>query len=560
MKKFIFFLALIFFLGTVLRFYQLGRVPVELNRDEASLGYTAYALLQTGREEHGVPWPINIESFGDWKLPGYVYTLIPFIKVFGLKPWVVRLPSALAGSLIILLTGLITLSLSKNKKLSLLSALLVAISPWGIHLSHLAYEANLAMFFFLIGLICFIVGESLKGGPRKIGESNFWGLLFVFFWGLTLFTYHSYQIFTPLMLFALSFFYKKRFLSLLAIFFILILLFTSISANQTKYASLSILAKKTYSAQINQERSYFQSQKLAALYSNYPEKFLNQVQRNIANLFSARFFFFEGGAHGSHDIAGTGKMYPIEFIFLSSTAIYLLAKIKPACRQAGSKKLETYEKLILYWLLAASVAPLITLDSAHSIRFSPALPALSFLSAYGLSHLSLLFPSPIHRRGIKGEVVLSVISIILLYSTLNFLITYFVVAPQRDLNNWNWQIKTLTQLIKDKKNNFDHVIMPGNTWSPYIYFLFYWKYDPQLIAQNVHYQELTNEGFKHVKQLENIYFSKREDLRGHNLFVMKEQEINWDTLEKIKSGVYQLEYLLSNPNAKDVWYFYSYDR
>ena len=31
-----------------LRFWQLGRVPPGLNRDGASIGYTAYSLLKTG--------------------------------------------------------------------------------------------------------------------------------------------------------------------------------------------------------------------------------------------------------------------------------------------------------------------------------------------------------------------------------------------------------------------------------------------------------------------------------------------------------------------------------
>ena len=43
--------GLIFILAIVLRFFKLGEVPIELNRDEASLGYTAYSLLETGRDE-----------------------------------------------------------------------------------------------------------------------------------------------------------------------------------------------------------------------------------------------------------------------------------------------------------------------------------------------------------------------------------------------------------------------------------------------------------------------------------------------------------------------------
>ncbi|KKU78425.1 MAG: Glycosyl transferase family 39, partial [Candidatus Amesbacteria bacterium GW2011_GWA2_47_70] len=92
MKKFL--LIFILILASVLRLYKLSSYPAGLNADEAALGYNAYSLMLTGRDEHGHPWPVNLESFGDFKPAGYAYLLIPFIKVFGLTELAVRLPSA----------------------------------------------------------------------------------------------------------------------------------------------------------------------------------------------------------------------------------------------------------------------------------------------------------------------------------------------------------------------------------------------------------------------------------------------------------------------------------
>ena len=42
-------------LAFLLRVWHLGTVPPGLDADEASIGYNAYSLLVTGRDEFGVP-------------------------------------------------------------------------------------------------------------------------------------------------------------------------------------------------------------------------------------------------------------------------------------------------------------------------------------------------------------------------------------------------------------------------------------------------------------------------------------------------------------------------
>src|SRR5690242_10590705 len=86
-------------LAVFIRFYHFNEVPPSLNWDEASLGYNAYSILKTGKDEWGRSFPLSFEAFGDYKLPGYIYTDVPFIAFFGLNSLAVRLPSMLAGVL-----------------------------------------------------------------------------------------------------------------------------------------------------------------------------------------------------------------------------------------------------------------------------------------------------------------------------------------------------------------------------------------------------------------------------------------------------------------------------
>ncbi|GAI80456.1 unnamed protein product, partial [marine sediment metagenome] len=76
---------LIFFFSLFLRLFKLGDFPLSLNRDEAAIGYNAYSILKTGRDEWGEKLPLSFKSFGDYKMPLYIYFTVPFIKIFGLN-------------------------------------------------------------------------------------------------------------------------------------------------------------------------------------------------------------------------------------------------------------------------------------------------------------------------------------------------------------------------------------------------------------------------------------------------------------------------------------------
>jgi hypothetical protein len=551
-------------LAIFLRFYQLGNVPIELNRDEASLGYTAYSLLQTGMEEHGTSWPLNIESFGDWKLPAYVYTLIPFIKIFGLQAWVIKLPSALSGIGIVILSAVITYLLTSNWKnenkritLSTLVAFMITISPWNIHMSHMAYEANLGMLFLMTGVALLLTALQNKTKRAFLISS-------AFFFGLTFFSYHSYQVFMPLLVLSfLSIYWKEaknifeteKKLSFISIaigaIFTIVLIATSLSANQTKLSGLSIFDKVSYSVVMEENRGYFENRNslLAKIHSNNFYFIFNQAQHNIADIFSSKFLFFEGGSHGSHDIPGTGKMHPVAFIFVMIAGYKFLTVWQ-------AKKLEKWHKVIMAWLLVSIVAPFITFEAAHTIRFSPALFSLEFLSAYGLFILfekSFTSSDKSSKENIKYKIVTGLTIFILLYSFMYFFATYFFVAPKRDIDKHNWQIERLVELVNDRGDKYDLISMPGTAWSPYIYFLLFNQTDPNTLSEDLEFHEPDHEGFRHVKRLGKIHFNLIDwnDNSGDSvLYVIKSKEVPGDKLESDK---YRLEYSLTNPYAKHEW-------
>src|SRR5260221_7673647 len=199
-------LTIIFFVGMFLRFYKLGDIPSGLEQDETSIGYNAYSILKTGKDEYGVKMPLYFKAFGEYKLPGYIYASVLPIKYFGLNAFGVRFVSALSGSLTILLIFALTKELfekhASRDTLALFSAALLALNPWHLHFSRGAFEVTLAFFFLLLGLILFLVAIRRRKFVSLVGS--------VVFFSLSLYTYNISRLFVPILGLTLLFLYREQ--------------------------------------------------------------------------------------------------------------------------------------------------------------------------------------------------------------------------------------------------------------------------------------------------------------------------------------------------------------
>lgn len=162
MKKYLphLILTVIVILAFAVRFYKLGSVPSGLYVDEAAQGYSAYSILKTGKDEFGMRLPIVFRSMTDFRTPVYTYIVSAIIPIFGVNSFSVRFPSFIFGVLSVISVYFLTLQISSNKKLSLITSFLIAVSPWHILFSRTAYESNVSLFFLITGILFLI--KSLK--------------------------------------------------------------------------------------------------------------------------------------------------------------------------------------------------------------------------------------------------------------------------------------------------------------------------------------------------------------------------------------------------------------
>lgn len=198
----IFSLTLITGLAVFLRTYRLDLSPPGLYADETSIGYNAYSILKTGKDEHGISWPFFFQAFGDYKNPVFIYSLAPLTYLNGLRPETIRLGAAIWGSLAIPLLILITKMTTNNFTLSCLAGLILSLMPWHLHYSRLGFEAITLPTLMLLSLWLFLLW--LKNKKILTGIALALSLVLMFY------SYTTARLWMPLFFFLLLWFFRKK--------------------------------------------------------------------------------------------------------------------------------------------------------------------------------------------------------------------------------------------------------------------------------------------------------------------------------------------------------------
>lgn len=169
---------LLFLIALFARSFDFPNIPGGINCDEAYAGYEAYSLLMSSFDSWGKKMPVYFITGGGGTNVLYSYISIPFITLFGLKTWVIRLPQLILGMLSVYCFYKLV-KLIYDKTTACIGLFIIAIMPWHIMLSRWGFHGNIAPAFCLFAF-CFYC-KSIK----KI--SYIW--LSMLCWGLGCYTY-----------------------------------------------------------------------------------------------------------------------------------------------------------------------------------------------------------------------------------------------------------------------------------------------------------------------------------------------------------------------------------
>lgn len=489
-------ILLLILVAFFLRVYRLSEIPASLSPDEAALGYTAFSLLKTGADTNGNFLPITYSVFGGaWTLLGYPLITAFFVATFGLTEFSTRLPSAIAGVMGTFLIYQIA-KIFFNRGVGLISAVFFAFSPWNIYFSRMAYEANLALAFFLGGI--FFLSKYLfqKENSRYI-------LFSALCFSATLFTYYSYFIFLPIFVLALFIIYFKKLpKNTIGIVSLVLLLASSILVlNATHKNSLG--EASTLGIFNDENIIYNRADKFRTdgaeesilfkrLLFNKFSAVAYQFLQNYINTYSPAFLFDKGGDKLVNDMGYFGKLYLIDVLFIFVGVIAL-----------SSKRIKA-SPILLAWLILGPIPSAITRDAPSSTRLYLMMPLFTLVSAFGAYQLLSYFFKT------KFKVILTIVlSLSFLLNVIYFLDLYYPHFNFQRVRFLNYGYREAVLLTNQYPAS--RVYMRGPENFPFIYFLFYNAYDPGRFVGEAKLYAPTFEGFHFVKSFGRYQFVERID-------------------------------------------------
>lgn len=525
--------AIILAVGFLLRFYKLGEVPFGFYQDESAIGYNAYSLIQTGKDEHGNSWPLYFKSFGDWKLPVYIYLTIPAILLLGMTELAVRLPSAIFGFLTIIVFYYFLKTTTKSQAISLIAAAILAINPWHIHYSRATFEVTLALFFLLLGgTLIYQSSQNSKSGFFFAGT---------IFFILGFYSYNLTRLLAPAW-YAATFYYYHGKITKLKITEILFTIFTAGLAllpfiasynnpgGATSAAGTLIWSSSAVQAPLVEFRSYLTALPPVVNKLLFNSFLLNirQYAANLASYLSASFFFVSGSSHGNHGIGNIGQFYIFELpVFMLGLWSIL-------------HSLSVGKKLLITWASLTIAIAALTRDIPHATRSFFLIPSVAYIISHGWIFIIMklaLLKKPLQVAAYSAA------SLVVIVTIIYYLASYFLQFPRLYAKSWRSADKPLALFLTEKAPQVNQIIIDETAGFMYTSLLFFGKYPPQQFIDEVKWSQDDSEGFSRPERFGKYTFRKinwDQDVKLPNSLIITSPEKKPDQMPPLQSFSYPL--------------------
>ncbi len=475
--------------GVILRLIGFGVLPAGLNRDEAALGYNAFSLLQSGKDEWGASWPVVFRSFGDYKLAGYIYVLIPFIQLFGNTALAVRAPSLLAGIVLIPLAYALTKEIFQRKDIALVFAGIQAISPWAIHYSKIGFEANLALMLFVASVCLFVKRNATQ-------YHHVLGLALLFF---SLLTYNAPLVLIPCIFFIILLM-KKHMLSggifiVSVCAFLLVFPATKGKTGITVFTDVGVVEQQHVEYQKAGNNIIYKT--LAHPIVFYPKIIILQYIKSYDPL----FLVYKGGSNPWHQAPNSGHI---------TLGIFILFLLGICSAGFLFKK----QSILLYvFLLIAPLASAITVDAPQATRMLFFFFMMSAFASIGFHTIWKYSKSIAMLAGI----ILLIESVYFQYNALQS----FSSKPQTE---WYSGMGEALQKAELYRKNDETIGVVGDVHYMYIYPAFYTPVSPDKFRNTIEYFPNDAIGLSQVKKVGHYAFASHKDNLNQTALIIEQRD------------------------------------
>jgi 4-amino-4-deoxy-L-arabinose transferase-like glycosyltransferase len=498
------FIIGIIILASFLRLWQLGEVPISPDWDEVALGYDAYSFIHTGRDEFGIFLPPVLRSFDDYKPALYAYLSVPAVMIFGLNTFAVRFPSAIFGIITVLSVYFLIYELFKRRDLALITSFLLAISPWHIQFSRIAFETNVGLALNVLTALFFI-----KGLRRP------WLLsLAAICSALAIYAYQSEKVFTPLLVLLLIVIYfkdlfrvPKKYLitALIAGIITISPMFLYIVSNKGSLlraqATLAFSDKTTF-LQNNIKRLENDKKDnniLGLVLDNRRVLYLKTGLSGYLSHYDLNWLFIKGDLN-RHHAPGMGLLYlwELPFVLFGIYKLFFYKDLKLVDNRSAF--------LIFGWFLIAPIPAAFTSGVPHAVRTLNFLPTFQVFTAIGVLYAARYVLSIKYRvLSVKiAQLFVITYSLLIILNFSYYLNQYFVQQNYFYTYDWQYGYEQLVPEVQKVKDNYSKIVVSDREPldKSYMFFLFYLKYPP---AEYQKIGQFSSGGFGN-----NHYFDKYE--------------------------------------------------
>lgn len=487
-------LIIITVLALVLRTYQLQTLPAALNRDEAALGYNAWLLQTMGVDEWGEQWPLALRSFGDYKLPGYPLLTILSFAIVGRSDAAVRVPSALAGSLLPLVVWYVLLQAQLSRRVRLLAAWLLAVTPFSVFYSRIGFEASVGLTILML-----VIGLGIKALTLK---KPHWSLSLAIALLLLagIFTYNTPLLLAPFLLLGLVVYgigrgWRPLVLTSLAIIVPMIIGGVLLWQLSQQKAGISIFTDPTITTQIAKQYTAANSATQRILASRWVV-YGSMICKNVLASWSPVFLVTRGGSHPWHSIPQAAHLTWFSYVFGLVGVLGALRAILQKLLKHHTWSIPDRLRLLLLWLLMSGLAPAaITVDAPHATRSLLFLTLFVVFAAMGVDQVLLWINHQTPKLLCFAKIIL--LSWAIACST-RYLYLYFVSYPATQAMFQPGLAKILPALANSKTP----ILVAGDGYT-YISLAWYQPIEPSQFLQTIKRHPVDTIGFAAGKSVGN---------------------------------------------------------
>jgi len=564
----------IIILASFLRLWNLSGVPVSLFGDELDVGYHAYSILKTGRDYSGNFLPLHFQSLAEWRTPLYLYSTVPTVWLFGISPLGVRIPAALFG--IVGILGIFPLireisrfemSEKKSDLLALISAAVLALSPWHIQYSRAAFEVTQLLVFYLFGLYFFFRSINKSRGGK-------WLWVSVALLVATPLVYSTAKLFTPILLVVLAALWYKDILSISKKYLVWALVAGILLGAPTAYATLfsggaqrfgyiSVFTDPTRETEVGAKRelaAHVRGEVGLGLMPTTSDKFFynkftfwgSNILKNYFDSFSTQFLFVTGDLNLRHSIEGMGQFYKVEIIALLVGMVFFFSKFK-------NRKIKTF---IALWIALGAIPSSITRDGGmHATRLIIMLPPLVFLIAYGIYSLTKM-------KRPYNYVLVFVYLVLFIVNFTFYQNAYWHENPWYSERWWHGGFQDAIESVMEMEEDYDDVLIGMSSEPAWIFFAGWSEFDPA-VWQSVKPDKnwINHEKYGNITTIGKYYFGSPDgglydwgrSMDDKVLFMASEKDVGINLIREPERTPSDLNLIksIAYPSGEPAFYIFS---